>query len=145
MAQALAYPTTESLPAPQIDLSDPAQRHRLSGPALRSFLEMMRRWHIRDEDARGLLGGMAASTFYAMKKRQDTVLEEDRLRRISYLLGIHKGLHTVFAADLADRWVTMPNQNAMFAGATPLAYMLRGGQPAMHNVRRLIEAYAAGH
>jgi hypothetical protein len=140
-----AYPATAHLPQPVANLSDAAERQRLSGPALRSFLEMMRRWHIRDEDARVLLGGMASSTFYALKKRQDGVLDEDRLRRISYLLGIFKGLHIVFGGDLADRWLTMPNGNAMFGGSTPLSYMLRGGQPAFHNVRRLLDAYSVGH
>lgn len=41
---------------------------------------------------------------------------------------------------LADEWAGLPNTNRIFAGMTPLAYMLRGGAPAMLTVRRLLDA-----
>jgi hypothetical protein len=40
--------------------------------------------------------------------------------------------------------VHLANTNAVFAGQTPLAYMIRGGLPAMHTVRRLVDARRAG-
>jgi len=45
---------------------------------------------------------------------------------------------------LADEWVRRPNRNPLFAGSTPLDYMIRGGLPAMQNVRRLLDARRAG-
>jgi hypothetical protein len=36
------------------------------------------------------------------------------------------------------------NSNPIFSGATPLAYMMRGGLPAMQTVRRLLDARRAG-
>jgi Protein of unknown function (DUF2384) len=38
----------------------------------------------------------------------------------------------------------LPNQNPVFNGKTPLAYMIRGGLPAMQTVRRLLDARRAG-
>jgi hypothetical protein len=45
---------------------------------------------------------------------------------------------------VADEWVHLPNRNPIFAGDTPLAYMIRGGLPAMQTVRRLLDARRAG-
>jgi hypothetical protein len=38
----------------------------------------------------------------------------------------------------------MPNQNRIFAGRTPVDYMIRGGLPAMQTVRRLLDARRGG-
>jgi len=40
--------------------------------------------------------------------------------------------------------VHLPNSNRLFGGATPLAYMIRGGVPALQTVRRLLDARRAG-
>ena len=47
-------------------------------------------------------------------------------------------------AAIADEWVRLPNSNPIFGGTTPLAYMIRGGLPAMQTVRRLLDARRAG-
>jgi hypothetical protein len=38
----------------------------------------------------------------------------------------------------------LPNTNPIFAGRTPLDYILRGGTPAMDIVRRLLDARRGG-
>jgi hypothetical protein len=55
-----------------------------------------------------------------------------------------KALHILHGKALADEWVHLPNSNPIFAGQTPLAYMIRGGLPAMQTVRRLLDARRAG-
>jgi len=72
------------------------------------------------------------------------VLDVDRLTRISLLIGIFKALHVLHSEALADRWVQLPNTNRIFRGASPLDYMMRGGLPAIHAVRRLVDARRAG-
>jgi hypothetical protein len=79
-----------------------------------------------------------------MKRDPDRVLEADRLTRISYVVGIFKALHILHGRALADEWVRLPNTNAIFDGQTPLAYMVRGGLPALQTVRRLLDARRAG-
>jgi hypothetical protein len=144
MPTALTYPTTRYDPAPLINLSDLTERERLSSAAIRTFLNIMARWNVRDEDARQLLGGMSSSTFYQMKKDPDRVLDEDKLRRISYLIGIFKALNILHGEALADRWMTLPNKNRIFAGATPIEHLIRGGLPAFQTVRRLLDARRGG-
>ncbi len=144
MLTSLRYPATRYEPAPLVDLSDKAERARLSRSALRAFFNIMRRWSIRDAAARQLLGGIASSTYYDYKRNPDRLLDQDRLTRISYLVGIFKALHILHGKDLADRWIAMPNRNPIFGGRSPLDYMLQGGAPAMQTVRRLLDARRGG-
>jgi hypothetical protein len=144
MAQALKYPASryriEALP----DFGTREDRERLSGAALKAFFNIAARWKVRDEDARALLGGVSNGPFYEMKRSPDRVIDTDRLTRISYLIGIFKALNILHSRPLADEWVHLPNQNPIFAGQSPLAYMMRGGLPAMQTVRRLLDARRAG-
>ena len=144
MAQALQYPATRYRTDSPPDLGTRAERQRLSAPALKAFFNIMTHWKVRDEDARALLGGVSNGPFYEMKRNTDRVLDRDRLTRVSYLIGIFKALHVLHSRSLADEWVHLPNSNPIFAGQTPLAYMIRGGLPAMQTVRRLLDARRAG-
>src|ERR1700751_6458762 len=120
------YPATRytaPLPPPP-DFTSKAERERLSAPALKAFCNIIERWSIRDEDARELLGGGSNGPYYQMKKSQEgRTLSADDLVRISYLIGIFKALHSLHAADLADRWVRLANSNRIFGGQTPPAFL----------------------
>jgi hypothetical protein len=144
MARPLEYPTTRYRPATIIDLSSRSTRARLSRSGLKVFFNIMRRWRVRDQDARALLGNVSNGPYYEMKRNPDRVLEPDRLTRISYMVGIFKSLGILYSDDLADAWVQRPNSNPIFAGGTPLAFMIAGGLPAIQTVRRLLDARRAG-
>jgi len=141
---ALRYPQSRHDPGSAPDLADRATRDRLSGPALRAFFNIMARWKVRDEDARALLGGMTNGPYYEWKRDPDRVLDVDRLTRVSLLVGIFKALNVLYSRTLADHWIHLPNTNRVFAGATPLDYLSRGGVPALLTVRRLLDARRAG-
>jgi hypothetical protein len=138
------YPATLYPPPDAPNLGDTEDQRRLSPAAFRTFLNIMRHWKVRDEDARILLGGVSNGSFYKWKQDGIDLLREDTLRRISYLIGIFKSLNILFSEPLADRWVLLPNTNEIFAGRTPLAYMLLGGAPAMATVRQLLDARRGG-
>lgn len=144
MSAASSYPATRYEPSPLIDLSRKAERERLSPAAIRTFFNMMDRWGVRDEDARLLLGGVSNGVFYEMKKNRERILETDRLLRISYLIGIFKALNILYSEKLADSWVRLANSNPIFGGQTPLAYVIKGGLPALQTVRRLLDARRGG-
>jgi Protein of unknown function (DUF2384) len=142
---ALTYPKTRYEPSPLIDLNSKAERERLGPSALKAFFNIMDRWQVRDEDARHLLGGVTNGPYYEMKKDPGgRVLDADKLLRVSYLVGIFKALHILHSERLADEWVGLPNSNRIFAGASPLAFMMAGGTPAMQTVRRLLDARRGG-
>ncbi|HWK10534.1 MAG TPA: antitoxin Xre/MbcA/ParS toxin-binding domain-containing protein [Vicinamibacterales bacterium] len=138
------YPATTYGPSPLVDLTSKAERERLSPSAVRAFFNIVERWSIRDEDAKVLLGGISNGPYYEMKKNPDRVLETDRLLRVSYLIGIFKALNILYSKKLADAWVRLPNSNRIFGGQSPLAYMMKGGLPAMQTVRRLLDARRGG-
>jgi len=141
----LSYPATRYEPSPVVDLTSRAERARLSASALKAFFNIIERWHVRDEDARRLLGGVSNGPYYEMKRNpEDRVLDADKLLRISYLIGIFKALNILHREVLADEWVRLPNTNRIFSGGTPLDYMMRGGAPAMQTVRRLLDARRGG-
>ena len=145
--RALEYPATRYKPAALVDLTSRAERERLSRGALRSFFNIVRHWHVRDEDARALLGSVSNGPFYEMKRNPGNparLLDPDRLTRVSYLVGIFKSPGILYSDALADAWVQRPNRNPIFGGETPLAFMIRGGLPAMQTVRRLLDARRAG-
>ncbi len=141
MTAAPAYPATRYDPAPIVDLSAPKERQRLARGALRAFFAIAERWSLKDADARALLGGISNGTYYAWKRDpRPRALDEDTIRRISYLVGIFKALNILYGEKLADAWVSLPNSNRIFAGAPPLAYMIAGGLTAFQTVRRLLDA-----
>jgi hypothetical protein len=71
-------------------------------------------------------------------------LDADTLTRLSYLVGIFKALNILYSEALADAWIKRPNANRIFGGQTPLAYMIKGGLPALQVVRRLLDARRGG-
>jgi len=126
------------------DLSSRDVQKRLGPAAVKAFLEISKLWQLLDEGARQLLGCMSHRAFYELKRKARASLDQDRLTRISILTGIFKALNILYGKKLADRWVQLPNENPMFGGETPLAYMLRGGQPAMLRVRQLLDSRRGG-
>jgi len=144
MPSAPAYPATRHEPATVVDLSAKAERERLSPSAIKVFFNVMAKWGVRDEDARALLGGVSNGQFYEMKKKPQRTLDADTLTRVSYLVGIFKALNILYSEKLADAWMQRPNSNRIFGGQAPLAYILKGGLPAMETVRRLLDARRGG-
>lgn len=125
------------------DLSDRESQEKLSPAASRAFFSLATHWKLRDEDARTLLGGMSNGSFYQLKRVPRT-LDQDKLTRISLLVGIFKALNILYSPKLADAWVQRPNTNPLFGGESPLARMLKGGVPAMLHVRQLLDARRGG-
>lgn len=145
MHSSYTYPATRHEIAPLVDLSVMSERERLSPDALRAFFNIMGHWKTSDKDARQLLGGVSNGAYYALKKKPDRTLDEDRLRRASYLVGIFKALNIIYSEELADRWMQLPNKNRIFAGKTPLSYLIHGGLPAFITLRQLLEARQSGY
>ncbi len=127
------------------DLTDPKVRQRLSGSSLKAFLKITAKWGLAEPQSRGLLGGIASSTFHAWKGAPGKQkLTQDVLLRISLVIGIYKALHIYFGDEWADRWVTLGNRGPMFSGTAPIDYMIRQGQPGMFQVRRMLDAWRGG-
>jgi len=115
-------------------------RREMSAPAMRTFFHVAAAWALSSEQQRALLGWPPESTFYKYKAGQVGTLAYDMLIRISLVLGIYKDLHVLYPeADLANRWVKLPNNNPLFGGKTALALMAESGIDGLYAVRRLLD------
>ena len=118
-------------------------RKRLSGVALRAYLALAKQWALSNLEAAQLLG-VSGSTWDRIKSGRRPVLSQDQLTRISALVGVYKGLHLLFADDMADRWIRLKNSGPLFEKETPIQAMLVGGIPHMLDVRRYVDAVRGG-
>ncbi len=124
---------------------DPKIRRSLSGPAVRTFLNVADAWKLSTDEQRGLLGWPPESTFYKYKAGQVGTLSFDMLLRISLVLGIFKDLRILYPErDLADRWVQLPNSNPLFGGSPALTLMIAAGMDGLYQVRRLLDGRRGG-
>ena len=124
---------------------DPKVRRSMSGPAIRTFLNVADAWKLSIEEQRGLLGWPPESTFYKYKAGQVGTLPYDMLLRISLVLAIFKDLRILYPErDLADRWVQLPNSNPLFGGKPALALMTEAGMDGLYQVRRLLDGRRGG-
>jgi hypothetical protein len=127
-----------------VDLSDKGTQAKLSRSAIPAFFKTAQTWKLKDESARQLLGGVSNGVFYQLKRGHKKTLDQDKLTRISLVLGIFKALNILYSQKLADAWVSLPNSNPMFSGESPLNYMIQGGVPALLRVRQLLDARRGG-
>jgi hypothetical protein len=147
-APVLIYPTGFFDRAP--DLSNPAERARLSKSAIKAFVNIAEKWNLTEAQARGLLGGVASSTYHAWKtrpagKRSSVLrLDQDTLTRISLVIGIYKALHIYFDDRWSDRWMTLGNRGPLFQGHPPIDFIIQEGQPGMVQVRRMLDSWRGG-
>lgn len=127
------------------DLTDAGVRERLSPSAIKAFVKIVKKWNLTEDQARGLLGGIASSTLHEWKKEPNgRKLGQDTLMRISLVIGIYKALIIYFGKPWADRWVLLDNRGPVFAGRAPIDFMLRNGQPGMVQVRRMLDSWRGG-
>jgi uncharacterized protein (DUF2384 family) len=125
------------------DLSSLQVRERLSQSAMDGFFAITEKWRLQMDSAGELLGGIPRSTLYKLKTASGA-LRQDELTRISYVVGIYKALHILLPDEMADQWMTRPNDNPLFRGLTPLNYVVREGIPGLHQVRSLLDAARGG-
>lgn len=125
------------------DLSRLETRERLSQSAMDGLFAIAESWRLPAERVRDLLGGIPRSTLYKMKTAAGT-LRQDQLTRISYIVGIYKALHILLPSELADRWMTQPNDNFLFGGQAPLDYAIRNGIPGLQQIRSHLDAARGG-
>ncbi|MEA3180710.1 MAG: hypothetical protein QOI59_4233 [Gammaproteobacteria bacterium] len=124
--------------------ADESDRERLSPVALRAMKSLTEQWALKGPEVAALLG-VSPSTWDRMSAgRWENSLSQDQLTRVSALVGVFKGLHLLFADEMADRWMRLPNKGPLFENRTPIEAMIEGGIPIMLDVRRHVDALRAG-
>ena len=114
-------------------------RKDLTGPALRTFFRIAETWNIQEQEQMRLLGLESRSTFQSWKRGAVATIPKDALERISYVLGIYKGLH-ILLPKTADQWVRKSNTASIFGGRSALDRMTSGNVADLYVVRQYLDA-----
>lgn len=120
-------------------LASAMNRKDLTGPALRTFFRIAEAWELKEQEQMRLLGLDSRSTFQSWKRGAIAAIPKDALERISYVLGIYKGLH-ILLPNTADDWVRKPNMAVPFAGRSALERMASGNVADLYVVRQYVDA-----
>ena len=114
-------------------------RKALTGPALRTFFRIADAWGLKEQEQMSILGLDSRSTLQSWKRGAVAAIPKDALERISYVMGIYKGLN-VLLPQSANEWVRRPNKSPVFAGRTALERMVSGNVADLYVVRKYIDA-----
>lgn len=132
-----------------MDRFAPANRKRLSAPALRTFLAIADLWGLTEEQRLLVLGYPSRSTYHNWAKQAREhgafTLDVDTLTRISAVLGIHQALGVLFSDERAGvAWLRTPHQAPVFGGHPPLDIVTSGTQDGLMTVRRFLDGARGG-
>jgi hypothetical protein len=98
----------------------------LAAVGLRAYFRIVAEWQLTQGQARKLLG-ISIWRFYAWRAFERSRLSVRVVRRISFVLGIYRTLHTLFADPAqANAWPKKPNQ--AFHGRTAIERMSQGDE-----------------
>jgi hypothetical protein len=126
------------------NFADLETRKRLTDTGVKAFIKLAKQWELTNPEAAALLG-VSPSTWDRIKRGdRSEALNQDQLTRISALIGTFKGLHLLFADQMADRWPQLSNKGSLFGNRRPIDAMIEGGIPRMLEVRRYIDAVRGG-
>ena len=111
----------------------------LTGSLLPSIFNVFSQWRLTGSQQMTLLGLSNEKTLYNWKSQPEKAkLTRDLLERASYVLGIYRSLQILLPdQELADRWLTTPNDNRLFNGTAPLDRLLAGRWWTWPGVRNL--------
>ena len=113
-------------------------RKGLTGPALRTFFNIADAWNLSESEQMAILGLDSRSTLQNWKRGAVAALSKDALERISYVMGIYKGLQTLLP-QTADEWVRKPNKAQLFGGKSALERMASGNVADLYVVRQYVD------
>ena len=109
----------------------------------RTFFRIADAWGLKEAEQMKLLGLDSRSTFQTWKRGAVGAIPKDALERISYVMGIYKGLKMLLPRT-ADEWVRKPNEAPLFAGRPAIERMASGNVADLYVVRQYIDTQRSG-
>ena len=105
----------------------------------RAVTTLLKRWELSNAESCVLLAGMSRTTWSRWKKGSFGRIGIDLRIRMAHLMGIHKGVRTLFAdPGIGYAWIREPGEH--FSGRSALDLMLRGEMVDLAYVRDWIGA-----
>jgi hypothetical protein len=117
----------------------------LASKGLAAFFRIAEGWGLSAVEQQVVLGQPARSTFFKWKAGDAGTIGRDTLERLSYVVGIYKALQILIPQrDLADAWISNPNDAPLFNGQPPLALLMEGSVASLYRVRAFLDAQRGG-
>jgi hypothetical protein len=94
---------------------------------LKTFFNIARVWNLSPKEEAILLGLPNQDTLAEMRdERNSSIITEETLLRVSYVLGVYKQLNTLFPIpENADQWLSLTNSAPLFDGESALSFLLK--------------------
>ena len=102
-------------------------------------LPLAEAWGLKEQEQMRLLGLVSRSTFQSWKRGAVAAVPKDTMERISYILGIYKGLQ-ILLPNTADQWILNLNKAGIFGGRSAIERMASGNVADLNVVRQYIDA-----
>lgn len=104
---------------------------------LKAFFRIIEAWGLSEEEGVSLLGFDHRPT--------ESEIGIDPLKRISYILGIYRAIHTLLPnVQGADAWIKKSNDSPLFGGKPAIESMLTDGLEGIESVRNYLFAQLNG-
>ncbi|MFC4349492.1 DUF2384 domain-containing protein [Kordiimonas lipolytica] len=121
----------------------PKDKFHRNKVGIKMCFRLAEKWNISDATLMTLLGQADAEQFEAWRAGDVGEISNDTLMRVSYMLGTHTDLRTIFTnPNNYYGWVSRSNSG--FEDISPLEHMLRNGQEGMHDVRLYLNHWISG-
>ena len=129
--------------------TSPANRRRLSGPGLRTFIAIADLWRLNQEERLIVLGGPSPAAYSKWcehaAQHSDITLDADVLMRISAVIGIHMALNILYEDEQDGvAWLRDANRTLIFGGKSPMGMLLSDTQDGLNTVRWFLDAECSG-
>ncbi|GGE87743.1 DUF2384 domain-containing protein [Stappia taiwanensis] len=134
-----------SAPLPQPERMAPIRDRDQVAAIVKAVVRATEAWGLTNAEGAALFD-VPVATWNRMKAESfNGNLDQDKVTRASLLIGIYKGLRLLFNGPLTFGWVRTDNAGPLFGGRSPAEIMIRGGIPAMMQVRQHIDALRGGN
>lgn len=108
---------------------------------IKAVFNILDRWGATIDEQAAILG-ISRRTYYAWRREPPVHVDPDKLERLSYVLGIWKGLRQLFPSGKAfEKWPRLANSAPLFSGRPPMEVMTAGHVGDLYKVRAWIDGW----
>ncbi|MFC0349859.1 hypothetical protein [Undibacterium danionis] len=122
--------------------SDAKHLYELKRVGIATFFRIMKLWKVSECKQRKLLFCPPVEIFDAWRNGKSlSAINQRLLIRLSLVVGIYKDLQIVFWSSTvrADSWVSTANSKPLFAGLSPIQWMLANDNEQIKKIRDYLQ------
>jgi hypothetical protein len=118
--------------------SDAKHLYELRRVGIVTFFKIMKLWKVSECEQWKLLFCPSDELFHEWRNGEGlSAISQELLIRLSLVVGIYKDLQIVFWSSTAraDSWISTPDSTPLFAGLSPIQFMLNRDNEQIKKIR----------